>query len=137
MPLTAWEVKQLIKLLQNDYDNYYDRTLAYVFLREFFFISIGTTPSLRDGAMDFITTPGVFDPKYRPECMSPTDLWPRMPSPGKPPGITNLGPEHALNLDEMARYAILYGRHGPNFFTGIVMDYAYRVNRRSVFGYGL
>ena len=37
----------------------------------------------------------------------------------------------------MARYAILYGRPGPNYFTGVVIDYAYRVNRRSIFGYGL
>jgi hypothetical protein len=48
MPLTAWDVKQLIKLLRNDDEPYYDQVLAYVFLREFFFISNGTwTTSLR------------------------------------------------------------------------------------------
>jgi len=60
-----------------------------------------------------------------------------MADPGKPPGLPNLGADSVLNIDEMARYVALYGRPGPNFYTGVVVDYAYRVNRRSVFGYGL
>jgi hypothetical protein len=50
-----------------------------------------------------------------------------MPNPGKPMGITNLGPKQALNIEDMAQYAIMYGRPGPNHFTGVVIDYAYRV----------
>jgi hypothetical protein len=137
MPRTAWEVRSLIRILCNEYSPHFDRILSYIFLREFFFIARSVTPSLRDQAMIHIMTPGIYDPNYTPERISPADLLPRFPDPGKPTGITNPGPERALNIDEMARYAILYGRPGPNFFTGVVMDYAFRVNRRSIFGYGL
>ena len=137
MPLTAWHVNCLIKMLRNEYSFHNDRTLAYVFLRELYFIAMGVHPDQRDHAMSYILMPGIFDPNYMPSEVSPATLLPRMPDPGKPPGITNVSPENALNIDEMARYAILYGRPGQNFFTGVVMDYAYRFNRRSIFGYGL
>jgi hypothetical protein len=137
MPLTAWEVDRLIKILYNDYSLHDDRVLAYIFLREFYIISRGIVPDLRDSAMTQITTPGVFDPNYMPSHVSAASLLPRMPDPGKPVGLTNIGPEQALCIDEMARYTIIYGRPGTNPYTGVVMDYAYRVNRRSMFGYGL
>ena len=137
MPRTAWEVKCLLKLLHNDFSKHYDKVLAFVFLREFYLIARGVLPDIRDDAMNHIMIPGVYDPNFQPNNVSAADLYPRMPDPGKPTGINNVGPENALNIDEMARYAILYGRPGPNFFAGVVMDYAYRVHRRSIFGIGL
>jgi len=137
MPHTAWEVKCLIKLLHNDYCPYYDRVLAYIFLREMHYIARGVTENIRDHAMRFIMDPGVYDPDFMPNFTTTTDLLPRMADPGKPPGLPNLGADSALNINEMARYVALYGRPGPNFYTGVVVDYAYHVNRCSVFGYGL
>ena len=134
MPTTAWQVKDLIKMLRDEYARHNDRVLAYVFLQEMYFIAICVHPDQRDHAMAYILTPGTFDPNYRPGGISAAALLPRMPNPGKPPGITNVSPENALRIDEMACYAILYGRPGPNFFTGVVMDHAYRVNHRSIFG---
>jgi len=129
MPRMAWEVKFLIKLLHDDYCPYYDRVLAYIVR--------GVTENIRDHTMRFIMDPGVYDPNFMPNFTTTTDLLPRMADPGKPPGLPNLGADSALNIDEMARYVALYGRPGPNFYTGVVVDYAHRVNRRSVFGYGL
>jgi hypothetical protein len=137
LPRTAWEVKCLVQLLHDSYGPYYDRVLAYIFLREMHYIARGVIESIRDHAMEFIMTPGVYDPNYMPNFTTTADLLPRSLDPGKPPGVPNLGSDHALNIDEMARYIVLYGRPGPNFHTGVVIDYAYRVNRRSVFGYGL
>jgi hypothetical protein len=116
---------------------YNDHILSFIFLQEFFIIARGVAPNLRDHAMIHITLLGVFDPTYIPSHISPASILPQVPDPGKPPGIENLGPGNVLNIDEMAWYAILYGRPGPNFFTSIVMDYAYRVNQRSAFGYRL
>ena len=42
-----------------------------------------------------------------------------------------------LHVDVMGLYILLHRRPGRNFFTGVVIDHAFRVNRRSVFGYGL
>jgi len=42
-----------------------------------------------------------------------------------------------LHIDIMGLYILLHGQPGHNFFSGVVMDHAFRVNRRSVFGYGL
>jgi hypothetical protein len=137
MPRTAWEVKRLIKILHNDYSKHHDKILSFVFLREFYLITRGVSSDLRDDAMNHIMIPEVYDPNFLPSHVSPAELYPRMADPGKPTGINNPGPESALNIDELARYAITYGRPGPNFFTGVVMDYAYRVHRRSIFGYGL
>ena len=44
--------------------------------------------------------------------------------------------EHAMDIDEMARYFAHHGRHGgTNPFTGIAMTFSYDVHRRSVFGW--
>jgi hypothetical protein len=111
--------------------------LAYIFLRELYFIARSVILEYWDHAMAHIMTPGIFDPNFMPPRVSAADLLPRMPDLGRPTGINNLGPEMALNIDEMARYAILYGRPGVNYSTGVVMDYAFRVSRQSIFGYGL
>jgi hypothetical protein len=137
LPRTAWEVKCLVKLLHDSYGPYNDRVLAYIFLWEMHYIARGVTEDLRDHAMHFIMTPGVYDPNFMPNFSSTADFLPRGPDPGKPPGVPNLGPDSSLHLDDMARYVVLYGRPGPNFYTGVVIDYAYHVNRRSIFGYGL
>ena len=137
IPRTAWEVKGLLRLVHNNYANYDDQMLAYIFLRELYFIARSVIPEYWDHAMQHLMTPGIFDPNFIPTRVAAADLLPRMPDLGRPTGINNLGPEMALNIDEMARYAILYGRPGVNYSTGVVMDYAYRVNRRSIFGYGL
>jgi hypothetical protein len=50
----------------------------------------------------------------------------------KPPDFTNI-----LHIDTMGLYILLHGHPGHNFFLGMVIDHAFRVNRRSIFGYGL
>src|SRR5258708_35955624 len=115
---TAWEAKCLIKLLHDDYCPYYDRVLAYIFLREMHYITRSVTENIRDHAMQFIMDPGVYDPNFIPNFTTTADLLPRMADPRKPPGLPNLGANSALNIDKMARYVALYERSRPNFYTG-------------------
>jgi hypothetical protein len=46
MPHTAWGVKNLTKILRDDYASYNDRVLAYIFLREMSYIARGMIPKL-------------------------------------------------------------------------------------------
>jgi hypothetical protein len=137
MPTTAWQVRCLINMLHNQYAYHHDRILAYMFLREMYFISSCVHPDQQDHSMNHILIPGIFNPNYWPEGISAATLLSCMPNPSKPPGLTNMSPENALQLDEMAWYTILYECPGPNFCTGVVMDHTLRVNRQSIFRYSL
>ena len=44
---------------------------------------------------------------------------------------------NVLHVDTIGLYILLHGHPGCNFFSGTVINHAFRVNRRSVFGYGL
>jgi len=44
---------------------------------------------------------------------------------------------NVLHIDTMGLYILLHGHPGRNFFSGMVIDHAFRVNRQFVFGYGL
>jgi hypothetical protein len=129
MPLTAWQVDRLIKLLHNSYAHYRDRILAFVFLREFYYIARSVTPAVRDPPMDHIMAQGVFNPNYFPDHIHASELLPPWPDLGRATGIANPSADHMLNIDEVARYAVLYGQPGVNHFTSIVMDYAFRVDQ--------
>jgi hypothetical protein len=50
----------------------------------------------------------------------------------KMPEFTNV-----LHIDMMGLHILLHGHPGRNFFSGVVIDHAFRVNRWSIFGYGL
>ena len=132
IPHTAWEVNCLVHLLTNEYVNATDRILAYLFLQELYFIARGVVPTIRDQAMNYIMDPSNYNPETRPYEVSEYDIWLRTRALNKPTGIPNVALDWVLHIDKMAQYAILYGHPGPNFFQGVVMDYAYRVNRRLV-----
>ena len=44
---------------------------------------------------------------------------------------------NVLHIDTMGLYILLHRHPGRNFFSGTVIDHAFRVNRRSIFRYGL
>ncbi|KAF4609970.1 hypothetical protein D9613_010370 [Agrocybe pediades] len=53
-------------------------------------------------------------------------------------GIPMPSREHYLHVDEVARYALMYGRPGAkNRILGIAIDFTYRVYRPTAFGFGL
>ena len=106
-------------------------------LKELYMIATCVVPHLRDSAMTHITSPRDLRSQLYPMLSHPFRALPHFGRPRKTLGLVNVGPHRALHIDEMARYAILYGRPGPNFFVGVVMDHAFRVQRRSIFGFGL
>jgi len=111
--------------------------MAFIFLQELYIVSQSVIPELRDGAMDFIMTEGLYDPNARPEGISAADLLPVMNNSGKAPGLQNPGPSQVLDIDVIMQYAIQHGRPGINHHIGVVIDLALRVNWRSIFGYRL
>ena len=47
-------------------------------------------------------------------------------------------PHEALNMDQLGLYITIHGNPGlANHFIGVTIDYAFRVERQSVFGHGL
>ena len=80
-----------------------------------------------DNAMRFIHQPGKFDPEAPNSRIA--GLLHRVPPPP---------PETAMELDMQGRYLLFNNRPGSaNPVTEVDIDYAYRVDRRTVFRYAL
>jgi hypothetical protein len=137
MPMTALEVRNLVRLQLNTYGNRTGRIVATLFLRELYTIAQGVVPELRDKAMEYIVQPGVYKPDLIPHGCEEKDVFLHRPDPGKVVGLPNPLPAQALNVDEIARYVLFHGRPGANFSSGTVIDHAFRVHRRSAFALGL
>ena len=121
-----------------------ERAEAYLLLRELYQVAQRVIPEYRDRAMEEILAPGVFNPNQPPQGAEEFMLNPcitrdpqltaehRGMSAQLPP------PSEALNIDAYGLHLLLHGRPGGvNPVAGIVIDYALRVHRRSVFGYVL
>ena len=107
-------------------------------------------PACRDRAMTHLLLPEVFNPSKNPK-VSP-HAWIKTTFPvdqshghigratraTKGAGIPPPTSEQMLQVDALAQYLILHGRPGgTSHIPGIIFDYMYRVDRRSVFGLGL
>ena len=108
-------------------------------LREFRDIASCVVPQYRDRAMQHILD-RAFDPNNPPKV--PLAYLQRYRLPSLEPfhgnaGMKQLTAPNVINVDEMGLYVLLHGRPGRNFFSGVVINHAFHVNRRSVFGYGL
>jgi hypothetical protein len=96
-----------------------------------------------------ILKPEVYDCQIRPPLPGSRQLWENVPIPRNPEaftlnprhnthsaGLPQPDPQHQLDIDCWAQYALLHGCVGSdNFFVGIAMDRAFRIDCCSVFGY--
>ena len=139
MPMTGMEVNRLITLTYDSRANARHRGEAFMILREFHGISSRVIPEYCDTAMQYIME-GKFDPGKPPKIdIKYLQMYRIERYTGEVGGSGMRMPDlnNALHIDVMGLYILLHGRPGRNFFTGVVIDHAFRVNRRSVFGYGL
>ena len=152
MPMNPLEVDQLRSLMRNRKKRESDRGEAYLLLREFYDIARSVVPQHRDRAMQFILDPrNNYEPDYVPGVSS---RWLTQANITRPPS-GNVDPRvpggqrggsgmpvpalvDALNVDLTGLYIMLHGHPGcSNHFAGVIIDYAFCVERRSAFGYGL
>ena len=139
MPMTGMEVNRLIAVAYDNRVQPRQRGEAFMLLREFHAIASRVIPEYRDTAMQQILE-GKFDPRKPPQIdMKYLQMYRLSRYTGEPGSSGMKMPDFAnvLNVDTMGLYILLHGRPGRNFFSGVVIDHAFRVNRRSVFGYGL
>ena len=134
------EVKKLLTVVNGGGRFKDDDVLtAWLLLRELHDVAWRTMPTLWDRVMRFIHQPGKFDPAAPSPRVA--GLLHRVPPPSHaaPPRRTDTPPpEAAMELDVQGGYLLFNNRPGSaNPLTGVDFDYAYRVGRRSVFGYAL
>jgi len=139
MPMTGMEVNRLITLAYDSRANARHRGEAFMLLQEFHGIASHVIPEYHDTAMQHIME-GKFDPCKPPKIDTKylqMDCIERYTGETGGSGMRMPDLNHVLHVDVMGLYILLNGRPGHNFFTGVVIDHAFRVNRWSVFGYGL
>ena len=139
MPMTGSEVNCLISIAYDNRIAPYQQGEAFMLLREFHGIASWVVPKYRDTAMQHILE-GKFNPLKPPKVDTRYLQLYRIPRFTGEVGHSGMKMPEAVNVlhvDTMGLYILLHGRPGRNFFSGVVIDHAFRVNRRSVFGYGL
>jgi hypothetical protein len=139
MPMTGMEVDHLTAVAYDHRVNPHHQGEAFMLLREFHGIASRVVPEYRDTAMQHIMG-GKFNPCKPPKIDTKYLQMYRVIWYTGEPGISGMKmPDLAniLHVDIMGLYILLHGWPGRNFFSGVVIDHAFRVNRRSIFGYGL
>ena len=147
IPGSILELNKLLTLVKDRTNRfrYREAEEAFLLLRELYDISRRVLPAYRDRAMERIVRPGEFEPditRYfgngaveplRPTISRPNALGPMGRASLQAPSLSE-----SFNLDAYGLYILLHGRPGSsNAIAGVLIDYAYRVNRRTVFGLAL
>jgi hypothetical protein len=149
IPLTIYEMDRLMAMVVNARMDPIARSEAYTLLHEFGIAISRIHPDLWDRTMRAFAASG-FDRSYQPD-VDPSVLdtpeierdWTgvyvgRLNNPTRGAGTKAPTQEQLMDQNVTGLWAILHGRPGSaNHLLGIVMDYAARINRRSLFGYGL
>ena len=141
IPMTATEVRKL-RTIARDSSRFSprERTESFLLLRELYLISNRVSPENLDVSMRYILDPGRFSlepPPYFPlRHLYDTEHSLSIPPPPRQQPTPPL--EEAMNIDDAGLYLLHYNRPGSrNSVTGVAIDFAFRVGRRSVFGYAL
>lgn len=148
-PMNPRELMHLVMLITNKHEKKEVRAEAWELLTEFRRISSSFTPENRDRAMRMITDYDIIPrnmpiPYHRADSIWDYPPVARVGSPvtgnmaNRTGGIGLPQPEHdkSLDIDAWARWLVMHGRPGgDNPYAGIVMNRAFWVDRRSVFGY--
>lgn len=141
LPLNPTHVKGLRTLYRGSNKNITNRMRveAYLLLWELYTIAQRVLPEHRDRAMTFLLEPKGFD--ARPPPYFPTHLLRGLsPLPRNAPPRQEQPPAGGglMDIDPVGLYLLNYHRPGStNPSSGIALDYAFRIGRRSVFGYSL
>ncbi|KAG6823109.1 hypothetical protein H0H92_011354, partial [Tricholoma furcatifolium] len=153
MPMNPEEVRQLVLFMRGHARNTppYDRVMAQRMLMELDRITQAVPPDMWDRTMQAIQAfPGLAQ-DFRERILPHNEAWHRVswgldprarvgnPSnPNQGAGLQPVPASRGLDIDEWCRYILHHGYPGsPNQFTGVAMDFALRVERRSAFGYAL
>ena len=147
IPGSIFELDKLLTLVKDKSDRFSFREAeeAFLLLRELYDVSRWVLPAYRDRAMERIMRPGVFNPDithyFGNRAMEPPRPTIRRSDPSDPTGRPSLQAPplaESLNIDAYGLYVLLHGRPGStSAVSGVLMDFAYRVNRRTVFGLAL
>jgi hypothetical protein len=135
LPLTPDQVKKLVTVYKGAFKPR-ERSEAYQLLRELYNIAQRVTPDNHDAAMNYLVQPKVFDP----ELPSYLNIRLSRCMPRNTPPTATPAPQagEVMNLEALGLHLLLYNRPGSaNPASGVAMDYAFRVGRRSLFGYAL
>jgi len=149
LPMNPHEVKRGIRLVNDRSELSLDRVDAYRLLEEFHRIASRFIPALRDRAMHGILEDDGYVKQVSRPFPGDRGLWEDFPirrnedafetnRRNKTAGAGLAPPDSSrmLDIDHWAQYLLHHGRIGSeNPVVGIVMNYAYQVDRRSVFGY--
>jgi hypothetical protein len=141
LPLSPLHVKKLRTLYRDGSRRFSDRDRveAYLLLRELYLVARRVLPINHDRAMMFLMQPNGFD--VSPPPFFPVHIMDSMrslhrddpPRQTHPPTLGEL-----MSIDASGLYILRYNRPGSsNPIAGIAVDYAFRVGRRSLFGYAL
>ena len=147
IPGSIFELNKLLTLIKDRSDRfrYWEAEEAFLLLRKLYDVSRQVLPPYHDWAMEWIVRPGEFTPDItfyfgcraiespRPTIrrIDVSDLMGR-PSLQAPPLA------ESLNIDTYGLYFLLHGQPGSiSALSGILMDFTYRINRRTVFGLAL
>lgn len=147
-PMNPYELKRMVRFVNDKYERMEERIEAAILLIEFHSMSRVFAPECRDRTMEAILDDEVYsnvitlplpreDEQWRFKAMPCSrDLFPyKEDHATHGAGIPHPAPDQGFNIDAWARYILLHGRPGgPNSFVGVAMDFAYRVDRRCVFG---
>ncbi|XP_006459862.1 hypothetical protein AGABI2DRAFT_116822 [Agaricus bisporus var. bisporus H97] len=153
IPMTPWDIEQLVRIIHNVYPRESTRVEAYRLLRQFCGISGCVMLAFRDKAMQAAVDLHFNDEKYAPSIPNNTRAWDEHFVPHEyssvltgcneyaPSGGTGVPPpktEHILEIDYVGQWVTLHACPGSNNqIHGIVMNHAYGIHHRSLFGYGL
>ena len=121
-----------------------ERIEAFLLLTELYNISCRVLPAHRDRAMEHNIEPGAFDPNRARYFSEVSTDFPRATIRRaqilEPQGRTVQPPalRSTFDIDAHGLYILFNGRPGSvSPIAGAHIDYAYRVSRRSVFGYAM
>ena len=140
IPMNPFEVKRLITVARDSRRfSQRDRAEAYVLLSELRAIALRVMPMHRDAAMNFVID--MFDPSALysppPERFRRAQITRASTGGPQPMGNAPLLSD-SMDIDTYGFHLLIHNRPGSvSPASGIAMDYAFRVGRRSVFGYVL
>jgi hypothetical protein len=147
--MNPYSIAKAVHFIRNTKESDQDRVEGFKLLEEFRRVTCCFHPSLCDLAMLEILKPEVYNCQIRRPLPGSRQLWENVPIPCNPEaftlnpchnthgaGLPQPDPQHQLDIDCWAQYALLHGHVGSNnFFVGIAMDRAFHIDHCSVFGY--
>ena len=148
LPMNPQEVDDLVTFINNSRKPVWERAMGYKLMAQLLTIANRIAPSERDRSMVHLLKVEVMGRVIQP-ASNEDDVWKDEPVPppegilSVPPNYSTAGsrvgtPEDPFDFKQVIRHLSIHCRPGGrNPLHGIIFDYAFRLNLRSVFGYAL